>query len=1067
MKHLCLLIILFFNSISYSQTTAIPDANFEQDLVTQGIDTNGLNGNILDLDAQAVTNLTILRNDILDFTGLEAFTNLLKLDLGRNEFLTAPLTTLTLLEELVFDNNNILDSLDLTKNINLKILNIGTTGSSGNISTIKTLDLSQNVLLETAYIYAFLELDNLIWPQTNVLKTIQVIGISEEIFDFTNHGGLEVLVLNQNRATTNITLPAEKNVLKKLDIRNQRVSSIDLDNFVALEDISLSGTEVETLILPKNIVLKRLNISRHKLPAIYDLSAVPNIERLTIESNLLASPFEVNITALNLLTYLDLSDNKMINLDITQNKILNNLNVERNALPTFNTSQNPLIVNFNANTNKIFTLDLANNIALKNLNLSNNLLPILNVSTNINLENLNLRTNLLPTLDLNTNVALRTLNLGDNLLPNLDITTNIGIRNLYIDINLFTSTGLDLTQNEDLKLLDASFNQIESLNISQNLILNQLIINNNIFSGNDILNQFYQVYIDSNRKFVWRDKLIVHHNLLTGKIPNFSNLVKNPPAGESFDTYYFYLEFEENNFHFGDFENEHSDYINFLTTSSPRYSSLEYFKTYTYAPQAKVNAIENPVRNSGDDITLITMVRGAQNHYKWFKDGVEITDAPDAPEYTITNLNSCDAGIYHSEIRSDMVPFENTNPSGTKGKNLLLVRNDITLTVTTAKNCISLINPVDGDINVPFNTGIEWADNTGACSYKLLVTNLDTGTIIVNNKDVGEDSIYNFESDLPNNTNISVLITPVFEDGDYTVGCTAETFTTNTTIIAPTCTRLSLPTNGAINIRKNLSALKWTPANGADGYRITITANSSTVNNITNFDIPSGIVYNFSNEFDYGETVTVSIVPYNTVGDAMGTCISDSFTIETSPVIPPTCTTLSSPINNATNTPISSSISWNTATNATGYFISIGTTSTGTEIANTIDVGNVTTYNPTTNFPDEADIFVTIIPYNLSGNAIGCDEQRFSTKNKDLIIPKFFTPNGDGYNDVWLIEDSKNQIKAISIYNRYGKLIKYISDISIGWDGSTSGKNLPTNDYWCVIELFSGENIKKHFTLKR
>jgi|GEM_PF-1467698 len=984
MKYIFLIVLLFCLSLSQAQTTIILDANFEQDLVAQGIDTNGLNGNILNSDAQAVTDLTIIRNDITDFTGLEAFINLVTVDLGKNEFLSVPLRTLTFLEALVFDDNNILDSLDLTQNTNLKILNIGTTGSSGNASTIRTLDLSQNVLLETVYIYAFLELDTLIWPQTNTLNKIQVIGIDEDIFDFTNHGGLVDLLLNQNRATTNIILPAEKKVLKKLDIRNQVVSNIDLDNFIALENLSLSGTEVETLILPNNTVLKRLNINRHKLPAIYDLSSVPNIERLTIESNLLTTPFEVNLTALSFLTHLDLSDNKMINLDITQNTILTDLNLERNALPTFNTSQNPLIVNFNANTNKITTLDLANNIALEKLNLSKNLLPVLGLSKNINLVNLNLRTNLLTTLDLNTNIALRSLNLGDNLLPNLDITTNIDLRNLYIDINLFTGTGLDLTQNANLRLLDASFNQIESLNISQNLSLSQLIINNNLFSGNDILNQFYQVFIDSNRKFVWRDKLIVHHNLLTGKIPDFSNLVKNPVAGESFDTYYFYLEFEVNKFHFGDFENEHNDYINFLTTSSPRYGSLQYFKTYTYAPQGKVNAIENPIRNSGDNITFTTTVRGAQNHYTWFKDGVIIPNAPDGPEYTITNLNSCDAGVYHSEIRSDLVPFENTNPPGTNGKNLLLERNNITLIVTTTKECTSLINPADGDTNVPFNTGIEWSVTSGACSYKLLVTNLDTGTIIVNNENVGEDAIYNFASDLPSNTNISVLVTPVFEDGDYTSGCTAETFTTNNTILSPRCTVLSYPVNGAIAVRKDLNVLKWNPANGADGYKITITGNSSTANNITDFDVSAATNYTFPNEFDYGEIVTVIIIPYNTVGDAMGTCSPETFTIAIPPVVPPNCTTLNSPLNGATNISVNSDITWNAVANATGYFISIGTTSGGTEIVNSIDVGNLTTYNPTSDFPDEANIFVTIAPYNSAGNATGCTEEGFLT---ETLIP--------------------------------------------------------------------------------
>ena len=83
-----------------AQTTAIPDANFEQRLIDLMIDTNGLNGNILDSDAQAVTNLTLTGSTITNFTGLEAFVNVVNLNLGNNSFATVPLSNLTLLETL-------------------------------------------------------------------------------------------------------------------------------------------------------------------------------------------------------------------------------------------------------------------------------------------------------------------------------------------------------------------------------------------------------------------------------------------------------------------------------------------------------------------------------------------------------------------------------------------------------------------------------------------------------------------------------------------------------------------------------------------------------------------------------------------------------------------------------------------------------------------------------------------------------------------------------------------------------------------------------------------------------
>lgn len=87
-----------------------------------------------------------------------------------------------------------------------------------------------------------------------------------------------------------------------------------------------------------------------------------------------------------------------------------------------------------------------------------------------------------------------------------------------------------------------------------------------------------------------------------------------------------------------------------------------------------------------------------------------------------------------------------------------------------------------------------------------------------------------------------------------------------------------------------------------------------------------------------------------------------------------------------------------------------------------------------------------------------------------LDYPKFFTPNGDGYNDTWQI---KNLIKqdlqdsSIYIFDRYGKLIKQISPLSEGWNGTYNGNLLPSGDYWFVLEKKNGSHIRSHFTLKR
>ncbi|MFD2915169.1 T9SS type B sorting domain-containing protein, partial [Psychroserpens luteus] len=90
-----------------------------------------------------------------------------------------------------------------------------------------------------------------------------------------------------------------------------------------------------------------------------------------------------------------------------------------------------------------------------------------------------------------------------------------------------------------------------------------------------------------------------------------------------------------------------------------------------------------------------------------------------------------------------------------------------------------------------------------------------------------------------------------------------------------------------------------------------------------------------------------------------------------------------------------------------------------------------------------------------------------------MDYPKFFTPNGDGYNDTWNISAINDQPNAkIYIFDRYGKLLKQLSPTGAGWNGTYNGNQLPTSDYWFVVEYnepntSDRKEFKAHFTLKR
>lgn len=107
----------------------------------------------------------------------------------------------------------------------------------------------------------------------------------------------------------------------------------------------------------------------------------------------------------------------------------------------------------------------------------------------------------------------------------------------------------------------------------------------------------------------------------------------------------------------------------------------------------------------------------------------------------------------------------------------------------------------------------------------------------------------------------------------------------------------------------------------------------------------------------------------------------------------------------------------------------------------------------------------TTINLNISNIGADCKQDN----NRDALlykIPKFFTPNGDGANDIWKITEITDQNYSITIYDRYGKLLKTLG-YNEGWDGNLNEKPLPSTDYWFQIVFENGSTKTGHFSIKR
>jgi Leucine-rich repeat (LRR) protein len=115
MKKLLLLLFLGFTLVGFSQTTLIPDPNFEQALIDLGYDTAPINGSVPTANISSVADLVVINKTISDLTGLEDFTDLTILSCDNNQLTSIDLSNNTALEYL-FCANNQLTSLNVSNN---------------------------------------------------------------------------------------------------------------------------------------------------------------------------------------------------------------------------------------------------------------------------------------------------------------------------------------------------------------------------------------------------------------------------------------------------------------------------------------------------------------------------------------------------------------------------------------------------------------------------------------------------------------------------------------------------------------------------------------------------------------------------------------------------------------------------------------------------------------------------------------------------------------------------------------------------------------------------------------
>lgn len=109
--------------------------------------------------------------------------------------------------------------------------------------------------------------------------------------------------------------------------------------------------------------------------------------------------------------------------------------------------------------------------------------------------------------------------------------------------------------------------------------------------------------------------------------------------------------------------------------------------------------------------------------------------------------------------------------------------------------------------------------------------------------------------------------------------------------------------------------------------------------------------------------------------------------------------------------------------------------------------------NPWHQYYETGEYVVALTAYNQ----LGCQSIYYLSPylivpDGQLYIPNVFTPNGDGKNDEFYADGEGVASFNMVIFDRWGKLVTMLNNISERWDGKVNGMDVPEGTYTFVVD---------------
>ena len=205
----------------------------------------------------------------------------------------------------------------------------------------------------------------------------------------------------------------------------------------------------------------------------------------------------------------------------------------------------------------------------------------------------------------------------------------------------------------------------------------------------------------------------------------------------------------------------------------------------------------------------------------------------------------------------------------------------------------------------------------------------------------------------------------------------------------PECTILTAPEDGALDVFPDEN-LFWNPVVDATGYIVRMGTQSGATDFLD--DVVTTDAFLNIPTMDNNTIYYVTIIPFSLTDVADG-CIETTFQVGDQ--LSPECISLTFPESGATDVSIFTSFDWEFLENADGYFFSLGTTPYGRELVDNLDIGDVTSFS-VNELEYNTTYYISVVPYGAFGEAVGCDEEFFTTENLPVPdCPTIETPNNN------------------------------------------------------------------------